>query len=123
GVEVVALCRCHVLPAQSKMLQALVRYWDQQHDWRKVERTLNPLPQFSTTIDGLDICFTHVKSRHKDALPLIITHGWPGSVIEMLDVVGPLTDPTGHGGDADQAFDLVLPSRLGFGFSGQPTEL
>jgi pimeloyl-ACP methyl ester carboxylesterase len=108
---------------QSKMLQTLAHYWEQEHDWRKVEKQLNALPQFSTTIDGLDIHFIHVKSRHKGAMPLIITHGWPGSVIEMLDVIGPLTDPTAHGGDADQAFDLVLPSLPGFGFSGQPTEL
>jgi pimeloyl-ACP methyl ester carboxylesterase len=108
---------------QSNMLQKLARYWEQEHDWRKVEKKLNALPQFSTTIDGLEIHFIHVKSRHKDAMPLIITHGWPGSVIEMLDLIGPLTDPTAHGGDADQAFDLVLPSLPGFGFSGQPTEL
>src|SRR6202165_3827454 len=108
---------------QSKMLQKLARYWEKEHDWRKVEKKLNPLPQFSTTIDGLEIHFIHVKSRHKDAMPLIITHGWPGSVIEMLDVIGPLTDPTAYGGDAHEAFDLVLPSLPGFGFSGQPTEL
>jgi pimeloyl-ACP methyl ester carboxylesterase len=108
---------------QSKMLQTLARYWEKEHDWRKVEKKLNALPQFSTTIDGLDIHFIHVKSRHQDAMPLIITHGWPGSVIEMLDVVGPLTDPTAHGGRADEAFDLVVPSLPGFGFSGQPTEL
>jgi pimeloyl-ACP methyl ester carboxylesterase len=108
---------------QSKMLQKLARYWENGHDWRKVEKTLNALPQFSTTIDGLEIHFIHVKSRHKDAMPLIITHGWPGSVIEMLDVIGPLTDPTAHGGGADEAFDVVLPSLPGFGFSGQPTEL
>jgi pimeloyl-ACP methyl ester carboxylesterase len=108
---------------QSKMLQKLARYWEKEHDWRKVEKKLNALPQFSTTIDGLEIHFIHVKSRHKDAMPLIITHGWPGSVIEMLDVIGPLTDPTAHGGGADEAFDLVVPSLPGFGFSGQPTEL
>ena len=108
---------------QSKMLQKLARYWEKEHDWRKVEKTLNALPQFSTTIDGLDIHFIHVKSRHKDAMPLIITHGWPGSVIEMLDVIGPLTDPTAYGGGADEGFDLVVPSLPGFGFSGQPTEL
>ena len=108
---------------QSKMLQKLARYWEKEHDWRKVEKKLNALPQFSTTIDGLDIHFIHVKSRHKDAMPLIITHGWPGSVIEMLDVIGPLTDPTAYGGGADEAFDLVVPSLPGFGFSGQPTEL
>jgi pimeloyl-ACP methyl ester carboxylesterase len=108
---------------QSKMLQKLARYWEKEHDWRKVEKKLNAQPQFSTTIDGLEIHFIHVKSRHKDAMPLIITHGWPGSVIEMLDVIGPLTDPTAHGGDTHEAFDLVLPSLPGFGFSGQPTEL
>jgi len=108
---------------QSKMLQKLARYWEKEHDWRKVEKKLNALPQFSTTIDGLDIHFIHVKSRHKDAMPLIITHGWPGSVIEMLDVIGPLTDPTAYGGGADEGFDLVVPSLPGFGFSGQPTEL
>jgi pimeloyl-ACP methyl ester carboxylesterase len=108
---------------QSKMLQKLARYWEKEHDWRKVEKKLNALPQFSTTIDGLEIHFIHVKSRHKDAMPLIITHGWPGSVIEMLDVIGPLTDPTAYGGGADEGFDLVVPSLPGFGFSGQPTEL
>jgi pimeloyl-ACP methyl ester carboxylesterase len=108
---------------QSKMLQKLARYWEKEHDWRKVENKLNALPQFSTTIDGLDIHFIHVRSRHKDAMPLIITHGWPGSVIEMLDVIGPLTDPTAYGGGADEGFDLVVPSLPGFGFSGQPTEL
>jgi pimeloyl-ACP methyl ester carboxylesterase len=108
---------------QSKMMQNLAHYWEKEHDWRKVEKKLNALPQFSTTIDGLDIHFIHVKSRHKDAMPLIITHGWPGSVIEMLDVIGPLTDPTAYGGDTQEAFDLVLPSLPGFGFSGQPTEL
>src|SRR5437660_4135234 len=108
---------------QSKMLQKLARYWEKEHDWGKVEKKLNALPQFSTTIDGLEIHFIHVKSRHKDAMPLIITHGWPGSVIEMLDVIGPLTDPTAYGGGADEGFDLVVPSLPGFGFSGQPTEL
>jgi pimeloyl-ACP methyl ester carboxylesterase len=105
------------------MLQKLARYWEKEHDWRKLEKKLNALPQFFTTIDGLEIHFIHVKSRHKDAMPLIITHGWPGSVIEMLDVIGPLTDPTAYGGGADEAFDLVVPSLPGFGFSGQPTEL
>jgi pimeloyl-ACP methyl ester carboxylesterase len=108
---------------QSKMLQKLARYWEKEYDWRKVEKKLNALPQFSTTIDGLEIHFIHVKSRHKDAMPLIITHGWPGSVLEMLDVIGPLTDPTAYGGGADEGFDLVVPSLPGFGFSGQPTEL
>jgi pimeloyl-ACP methyl ester carboxylesterase len=108
---------------QSKMLQKLARYWEKEYDWRKVEKKLNALPQFSTTIDGLEIHFIHVKSRHKDAMPLIITHGWPGSVLEMLDVIGPLTDPTAYGGGADEGFDLVVPSLPGFGFSGQPAEL
>ncbi len=108
---------------QSTMLQKLARYWEKEHDWRQVEKMLNALPQFSTTIDGVDIHFIHVKSRHKDAMPLIITHGWPGSIIEMLDVIGPLTDPTAYGGGADEGFDLVVPSLPGFGFSGQPTEL
>ena len=102
------------------MLQALARYWATEHDWRKAEAKLNALPQFTTEIDGVDIHFIHVKSRHENALPLLITHGWPGSVIEMLNVVGPLTDPTAHGGDAEDAFDLVLPSLPGFGFSGEP---
>jgi hypothetical protein len=108
---------------QQAMLQKLMGYWATQHDWRKAEAKLNALPQFTTEIDGVDIHFIHVKSQHKNALPLIITHGWPGSVIELLNVVGPLTDPTAHGGAAEDAFDLVLPSLPGFGFSGQPSEL
>ena len=108
---------------QSATMQALMRYWATEYDWRKVEAELNALPQFKTEIDGLDIHFIHVKSPHENALPLIITHGWPGSVIEMLEVVGPLTDPTAHGGRAEDAFDLVLPSLPGFGFSDQPKEL
>src|SRR5499427_710516 len=107
---------------QLGMLQALTRYWASDYDWRSCEARLNALPQFKTEIDGLDIHFIHVKSRHENALPLIITHGWPGSVIEMLEVVGPLTDPTAHGGRAEDAFDLVLPSIPGYGFSGQPIE-
>jgi pimeloyl-ACP methyl ester carboxylesterase len=99
------------------------RYWGTDYDWRKCEAELNALPQFKTAIDGLDINFIHVRSPHENALPLIITHGWPGSVIEMLEVVGPLTDPTAHGGRAEDAFDLVLPSLPGFGFSEQPKEL
>src|ERR1700716_2888551 len=106
---------------QSKMLQKLARYWEKEHDWRKVEKKLNALPQFFSTIDGLDIHFIHVKSRHKDAMPLIITHGWPGSVVEMLNVVGPLTDPTAYGGNAEDAFHLVIPSMPGYGFSSKPT--
>jgi len=108
---------------QLAMLQALARYWVAEYDWRKVEAKLNALPQFKTRIDGLDIHFVHVKSPHENALPLLITHGWPGSVIELLEVVGPLTDPTAHGGHAEDAFDLVLPSLPGYGFSDQPTEV
>ena len=103
--------------------QALARYWTTQYDWRRCEARLNALPQFKTEIDGVDIHFIHVKSRHADALPLIMTHGWPGSVIELLGVVEPLTDPTAHGGSAEDAFDLVLPSVPGYGFSGEPTEV
>ena len=108
---------------QLATLQSVVRYWATEYDWRKVEAKLNALPQFKTKIDNLDIHFIHVKSRHENALPLIISHGWPGSVIEMLDVIGPLTDPTAHGGTAADAFDVVIPSLPGFGFSDQPTEL
>src|SRR5512132_3648493 len=108
---------------QSKTLQELARYWETEYDWRRAEAQLNALPQCITEIDGLGIHFIHVRSPHENALPLIITHGWPGSVIELLEVVGPLTDPTAHGGDAEDAFDLVLPSLPGYGFSDQPTEL
>jgi pimeloyl-ACP methyl ester carboxylesterase len=108
---------------QSTMLQALERYWADEYDFGRLASRLNALPQFVTTIGGLDIHFIHVKSKHENALPLIITHGWPGSVIEMLEVIGPLTDPTEHGGDAGDAFDLVIPSLPGYGFSGQPTEV
>jgi len=108
---------------QLATLQALARYWATEHDWRKTEAKLNTLPNFKTEIDGLGIHFIHVRSRHEDALPLIITHGWPGSVIELLEVVGPLTDPTAHGGKAADAFHLVLPSLPGYGFSDQPAEL
>ncbi len=108
---------------QLATIQALTRYWATDYDWRKCEAKLNALPQFMTKIDGLDIHFIHVKSRHENALPLIMTHGWPGSVIEMLEVVGPLTDPTAHGGRAEDAFDLVLPSIPGYGFSAEPTEV
>jgi pimeloyl-ACP methyl ester carboxylesterase len=104
-------------------IQELGRYWATDYDWRRCEARLNALPQFTTEIDGVDIHFIHVKSRHSDALPLIMTHGWPGSVIELLEVVGPLTDPTAHGGRAEDAFDLVLPSLPGYGFSGEPTEV
>jgi pimeloyl-ACP methyl ester carboxylesterase len=108
---------------QLSTLRELARYWETDYDWRKAESKLNALPQFKTEIDGVDIHFIHVKSRHEHALPLIMTHGWPGSVIELLDVVGPLTDPTAHGGRAEDAFDLVLPSVPGYGFSGEPMEI
>src|SRR5205807_3673247 len=108
---------------QLATIQALTRYWATEHDWRRCEAKLNALPQFKTEIDGLDIHFIHVRSRHEGALPLIITHGWPGSVLELLEVVGPLTDPTAHGGRAEDAFDLVLPSLPGFGFSDEPKEV
>jgi len=101
-------------------LRSLVRHWATDYDWRKGEARLNAVPQFVTTIDGLDIQFAHIRSRHADAMPLIMTHGWPGSIFELLKVVGPLTDPTAHGGRAEDAFHLVLPSLPGFGFSGQP---
>ncbi|WP_446218543.1 epoxide hydrolase family protein [Micromonospora sp. IBHARD004] len=103
-------------------IQALARYWEKEYDWRKVEARLNALPNFVTEIDGLDIHFIHVRSKHDDALPLIVTHGWPGSVIEQLKIVGPLTDPTAHGADASDAFHLVIPSMPGYGFSGKPTQ-
>jgi pimeloyl-ACP methyl ester carboxylesterase len=108
---------------QLATMQELTRYWATDYDWRKCEAKLNALPQFTTEIDGLGIHFIHVKSRHNNALPLIMTHGWPGSVIELLETVGPLTDPTAHGGTAEDAFDLVLPSVPGYGFSAEPTEL
>ncbi|NQX40704.1 Pimeloyl-ACP methyl ester carboxylesterase [Pedobacter steynii] len=101
--------------------QKLVAYWGQEYDWRKAEAKLNALPQFITTIDGLDIQFVHIRSKHPNAMPLIITHGWPGSIFELLKIVGPLTDPTAFGGKAEDAFDLVLPSMPGYGFSGKPT--
>jgi pimeloyl-ACP methyl ester carboxylesterase len=106
---------------QLEKLQALVRYWGTGYDWRKAEAKLNALPQFMTTIDGLDIHFIHVRSRHPNALPLIMTHGWPGSVFELLKIIDPLRDPPAHGGRAEDAFDLVLPSIPGYGFSGKPT--
>ena len=106
---------------QLARLQELVRYWGSGYDWRKAEAKLNALPQFTTKIDGVDIHFIHVRSRHQNALPVIITHGWPGSVIEQLKIIGPLTDPTAHGGSADDAFDVVIPSLPGYGFSGRPT--
>ena len=106
--------------AQLAKIQALVRYWGTGYDWRKAEAKLNALPQFVTKIEGLDIHFIHVRSRHPNALPLIMTHGWPGSSFELLKIIGPLTDPTAHGGRAEDAFDLVLPSMPGYGFSGKP---
>jgi pimeloyl-ACP methyl ester carboxylesterase len=106
---------------QLATMQKLARYWGTDYDFRRFETRLNALPQFMTEIDGLDIHFIHAKSRHDNALPLIITHGWPGSVIEMLKVVGPLTDPTAYGGSAEDAFHLVIPSIPGYGFSGKPT--
>jgi pimeloyl-ACP methyl ester carboxylesterase len=108
---------------QLATLQALARYWTTDYDWRRVEARLNALPQFKTEIDGVEIHFIHVRSPHEDALPLIMTHGWPGSVIELLDTIGPLTDPTAHGGTAEDAFHLVLPSLPGYGFSAEPAEL
>jgi pimeloyl-ACP methyl ester carboxylesterase len=107
--------------AQLAKVQELVRYWGTDYDWRNGEAKLNALPQFMTQIDGLDIYFIHVQSAHEHALPMIMTHGWPGSVFELLKTVGPLTDPTAHGGQAEDAFHLVLPSMPGFGFSGKPT--
>src|ERR671913_2255120 len=108
---------------QLATMQALARYWTTDYDWRKAEEKLNALPQFTTEIDGVEIHFIHVRSQHEDALPLIMTHGWPGSVVELLETVGPLTDPTAHGGQAGDAFHLVLPSLPGYGFSGEPAEL
>jgi pimeloyl-ACP methyl ester carboxylesterase len=108
---------------QLATLEALARYWTTEYDWRKCESRLNALPQFTTEIDGVEIHFIHVRSRHENALPLIMTHGWPGSVIELLETVGPLTDPTAHGGTPEDAFHMVLPSLPGYGFSGEPTEL
>src|SRR4051794_4635229 len=108
---------------QLATVQAMGRYWTTEYDMRRAEARLNALPQFMTEIDGVDIHFIHVRSPHPGALPLIMTHGWPGSVLELLDSVGPLTDPTSHGGRAEDAFDLVLPSLPGYGFSGEPTEL
>jgi pimeloyl-ACP methyl ester carboxylesterase len=102
-------------------MRELARYWAADYDWRKAEEKLNAYPQFVTTIDGLDVHFIHVRSRHPNAMPLIITHGWPGSVLEQIKLIGPLTDPTAHGGKAEDAFDIVIPSMPGYGFSGKPT--
>ena len=106
---------------QLATVQALARYWGTEYDWRKVEARLNALPQFITEIDGLDIHFIHVRSKHENALPLIVTHGWPGSIIEQMKIVDPLTNPTAHGASASDAFHLVIPSMPGYGFSGKPT--
>jgi len=106
---------------QLATMQKLARYWAKEYDWRKCEARLNALPHFPTEIDGLDIHFTHVRSKHDDALPIIVTHGWPGSVIEQLKIVEPLTNPTAHGGKASDAFHVVIPSMPGYGFSGRPT--
>ena len=106
---------------QLATIQALARYWATDYDWRKFEAKLNALPQFITEIDGLDIHFIHVRSKHENALPLIVTHGWPGSIIEQMKIIDPLTNPTAHGGSASDAFDLVIPSMPGYGFSGKPT--
>jgi pimeloyl-ACP methyl ester carboxylesterase len=108
---------------QLATMQELARYWETDYDWRKAEEKLNTLPQFITEIAGISIHFIHVRSQHEDAMPLIMTHGWPGSVVELLETVGPLTDPTAHGGRAEDAFHLVLPSLPGYGFSGEPAEL
>jgi pimeloyl-ACP methyl ester carboxylesterase len=108
---------------QLATIQALARYWAMDYDWRACEARLNELPQFTTEIDGVDVHFIHVKSDHEDAMPLIMTHGWPGSIMELLDTVGPLTDPTAHGGEAEDAFHLVLPCMPGYGFSSEPTDL
>ena len=108
---------------QLATIQELARYWTTDYDFGRVEARLNALPQFVTEIDGVDVHFIHVRSEHENALPLIMTHGWPGSVIEMIDSVGPLTDPTAHGGSAEDAFHLVLPSLPGYGFSGEPVEI
>jgi pimeloyl-ACP methyl ester carboxylesterase len=108
---------------QLATMKALAKYWATEYDWRKVEAKLNALPQFITTIDGVDIHFIHVRSKEKNALPIIITHGWPGSIIEQMKIIGPLTDPVAYGGKAEDAFDVVIPSIPGYGFSGKPTEL
>jgi pimeloyl-ACP methyl ester carboxylesterase len=106
---------------QLATIQKVARYWRAEHDWRKIEAKLNALPQFVTEIDGLEIHFIHVRSKHEKALPLIVTHGWPGSIIEQLKIIDPLTNPTGYGASASDAFDIVIPSLPGYGFSGKPT--
>src|SRR3954454_595490 len=112
----------HSQGPQLATMQALARYWATEYDWRKCEEKLDALPHFITEIDGLDIHFIHVRSDHEDALPLIVTHGWPGSIVEQLKIIDPLTNPTGHGASASDAFHLVIPSMPGYGFSGKPTE-
>jgi pimeloyl-ACP methyl ester carboxylesterase len=111
----------HSQGIQLATIQALARYWATEYDWRKIETRLNALPQFITEIDGLDIHFIHVRSKHENALPLIVTHGWPGSVVEQLKIIDPLTNPTEHGGNASDAFHVVIPSMPGYGYSGKPT--
>jgi pimeloyl-ACP methyl ester carboxylesterase len=106
---------------QLATMQALARYWATDYDWRKIEAKLNALPQFLTEIDGLDVHFIHVRSKHDNALPVIVTHGWPGSIIEQMKIIDPLTNPTAHGGNASDAFDVVIPSMPGYGYSGKPT--
>src|SRR2546428_6770367 len=107
---------------QLATVQKLARYWGTEYDWRKCEAKLNALPQFITEIDGVHIRFIHVRSKHPNALPMIVTHGWPGSIVEQLKIIDPLTNPTAHGGSASDAFDVVIPSLPGYGFSGNPTE-
>jgi len=108
---------------QLATMRELSRHWQSNYDWRKFEARLNALPQFMTTIDGVDIHFIHVRSKHRDAMPVIVTHGWPGSVIEQMKIIDPLTKPTAHGGDASDAFDVVIPSLPGHGFSAKPATL
>lgn len=112
----------HSQGVQLATIKKLAKYWAADYDWRKIEKKLNSYPQFVTKVDGLDIHFIHVRSKHEDALPIIVTHGWPGSVIEQLKIIEPLTDPTAHGGGAEDAFHVVIPSLPGYGFSGKPTE-
>ena len=111
--------RCEPQGVQLATMRALARYWATEYDWRKIEAKMQALPQFITEIDGLDIHFIHVRSKHENAMPLIVTHGWPGSIIEQMKIINPLTDPTAHGGKASDAFDVVIPSMPGYGYSGQ----
>src|ERR1700744_398907 len=106
---------------QLEKLQQLVRYWGAGYDWRKFEAKLNAFPQFVTTIDGIDIHFIHVRAKHPNALPVIVTHGWPGSIVEQIKIIDPLANPTAHGGKAEDAFDVIVPSVPGYGFSGKPS--